>query len=308
MTTAGEVALLALGTVGALTALTWLAEALRARVPSGRRVTGVETFAARVRSWWAMAILLALALLLGRAGVVVLFALAAFAALREFATYTVKAREDHLALALAFFAALPAQFLFVWLGHPGVFTILIPVYVFAGLSVLAALRGSPQRFLPRVAETQWALMICVYGGSHVPALMTLPFEGAALLIPFLVLAVQTAEIVDAAVGRRWKGRPVAPQLSPRTWRGAGAGVLAAGLLGLALSGLTPFGALGGAFMAALAAAAGLAGTLVLAAIKRERGVRDWSHLIPGQGGVLDQWGGVFFAAPLTYHLAHWGWA
>src|SRR3712207_7191635 len=52
--------------------------------------------AARVRSWWAMAVLLALALVLGRAGVVVLFALAAFAALREFATYTAKAREDHL--------------------------------------------------------------------------------------------------------------------------------------------------------------------------------------------------------------------
>jgi phosphatidate cytidylyltransferase len=48
--------------------------------------------------------------------------------------------------------------------------------------------------------------------------------------------------------------------------------------------------------------------LVLAAIKRERGLRDWSHLIPGQGGVLDQWGGVFFAAPLFYHLTHYGWA
>jgi phosphatidate cytidylyltransferase len=60
-------------------------------------------------------------------------------------------------------------------------------------------------------------------------------------------------------------------------------------------------------MASAAAAAALAGTLVLAAIKRERGVRDWSHLIPGQGGVLDQWGGVFFAAPLFYHLAHYGW-
>jgi phosphatidate cytidylyltransferase len=60
-------------------------------------------------------------------------------------------------------------------------------------------------------------------------------------------------------------------------------------------------------MAMLAGAAGLAGTLVLAAIKRERRVKDWSHLIPGQGGVLDQLGGVYFAAPLVYHLAHWGW-
>jgi phosphatidate cytidylyltransferase len=311
MTTAAEIALLALGTTLLLTALSVAAETLRSRVPAGRRVAGVETFAARVNSWWVMAILLALALLLGRAGVVLLFALAAFGALREFATYTAKAREDHLALALAFFAALPAQFLFVGLGWPGVFTIFIPVYVFAALSVLSALRGSPDRFLPRVAETQWALMICVYGASHVPALMTLPLQGSpdggVLLIPFLVLVVQAGEIADYLIGRRVRGRPVAPQLSPRTWRGGACGVGVAGVVGAALSWLTPFGLPGGTLMAMLAAAAGLAGTLVLAAIKRERRVKDWSHLIPGQGGVLDQLGGVFFAAPLVYHLAHWGW-
>jgi phosphatidate cytidylyltransferase len=308
MTGAGEIALLFLGTAAILTALTVAAELLEARVPPGRRVRGVEVFAARVRSWWVLAILLALALLLGRAGVVVLFALAAFAALREFATYTAKAREDHLALALAFFLALPLQFLFVGLGAPGLFTIFIPVYVFAGLSILSALRGSPDRFLPRVAETQWALMICVYGASHVPALMTLDLPDGALLIPFLVLAVQAAEIAEAEAGRRLPGRRIAPALSPRTWTGGAAGLLAAAAVGLVLSPLTPFGPGGATLMAAVAAAAGLAGTLVLAAIKRERGVRDWSHLIPGQGGVLDQWGGVFFAAPLTYHLAHFWWA
>ena len=308
MTTAGEIALLALGTFAVLTALSFLVEGLRAQVPAGRRVRGIETFAGRVRSWWAMAILLGLALLLGRVGVVILFALAAFAALREFATYTAKAREDHLGLALAFFLVLPLQFLVVAWGAPGLFTILIPVYVFAGLSILSALRGSPARFLPRVAETQWALMICVYGGSHVPALMTFDLAGGALLIPFLVLAVQGGEVVESVAGRRFRGRPVAPQLSPRTWRGTGSGIAAAALIGALLSWLTPFGVLGAALMAAAAAAAGLAGTLVLAAIKRERGVRDWSHLIPGQGGVLDQWGGVFFAAPLFYHLTHYGWA
>lgn len=308
MTTLGEIALLTFGTFAVLTGLSIAAEALRARVPSGRRVPGVETFAARVRSWWAMAILLALALLLGRTGVVMLFALLAFAALREFATYADKAREDHLPLTVAFFAALPLQFLFVGLGAPGLFTIFIPVYVFAGLSVLAALRGSPARFLPRVAEAQWALMICVYGASHVPALVTLSLDGGALLIPFLMLAVQAAEIAEASTGRRLRGRPIAPQLSSRTWRGAAAGVGVAALVGLLLFWLTPFGALGAMLMAALAAASGLAGTVVLTAIKRERGVRDWSHLIPGQGGVLDQWGGVFFAAPLFYHLTRHGWA
>jgi phosphatidate cytidylyltransferase len=305
-----DFALLALAVAALLLALTLTAEALRARIPPGRRVPGVEAFAARVRSWWAMAILLALALLLGRTGVVLLFALAAFAALREVATYTSKTREDHTALALAFFAVLPLQFLFVGLGWPGVFTIFIPVYVFLGLSVLSALRGSPARFLARVAETQWALMICVYGASHIPALMTLDLpgpDGGTLLIAFLILVVQGGEVAEGIVGRRYRSRPIAPALSPRNWHGAAAGVVAAALIGALLSWLAPFGIVGAALMAAVAATGGLAGTLVLAAIKRERGVRDWSHLIPGQGGILDQFGGVFFTAPVFYHLAQFGW-
>lgn len=313
--TAGGVALLALAVLGVLVALTAAGEALRARVPPGRSVPGVETFNARVRSWWTMAVLLGLALLLGRAGAVVLFAVAAFAALREFATYTAKSREDHGMLATAFFVVLPLQFLWVALGAQGLFTVFVPVHVFLLLPLIAVLMGAPQRFLTRVAETQWALMVCVYCASHVPALLTLGLRGPGgeaagglvLLIPFLVIAVQGGEIAATAAERRRRGRAIAPDLSPRTWEAAGTGVLAAAGLGLLLAWLTPFGPGGAALMAGAAAAAGLGGTLVLAAIKRERGVRDWSHMIPGQGGVLDQAGGVLFAAPLFYHLAAWGW-
>lgn len=312
ISTAAEVALLALGVFAVLTALTALAEGFRARVPPGRTVPGVETFAARVRSWWTLAILLALALLLGRWGVTVLFALFSFVALREFATLTTKARADHLSLALGFFLVLPLQFLLVALDRPGLFTVLIPVHVFLFLPVLSALRGSPSRFLARVAETQWALMICVYCASHVPALLTLDIpamgDRGVLLIAFLVIAAQGADVLDVVAGRRWGRTPIAPDLSPRTWEGVGAAVGGAALIGAALAWLTPFGPLGAMLMAAFAAATALAGTIVLAAIKRERGVRDWSHLIPGQGGLLDTSGGVLFAAPLFYHLAAWGWA
>ncbi len=315
MSQAGSAALLALGVVAGLLLLTAVGEALRARVPPGRSVAGVDTFNARVQSWWALSILLALALLLGRAGVAVLFALAAFASLREFATFTAKSREDHATLAVAFFVVLPLQFLWVAIGAEGLFTVFVPVHAFLLLPLLSVLMGGPHRFLTRVAETQWALMVCVYCLSHVPALLTLDLRGPdgeaarglVLLIPFLVLAVQGGEVAAAAAERRLGRRLVAPDLSPRSWEAAGAGVAAAAGLGLLLSALTPFGPLGAALMAAVAAAAGTGGTLVLAAIKRERGVRDWSHLIPGQGGLLDQAGGVIFAAPLFYHLAAWGW-
>ncbi len=40
----------------------------------------------------------------------------------------------------------------------------------------------------------------------------------------------------------------------------------------------------------------------MTAIKRDKGIRDWSHLIPGQGGVLDQLDSVIFAAPVSITL------
>jgi phosphatidate cytidylyltransferase len=50
------------------------------------------------------------------------------------------------------------------------------------------------------------------------------------------------------------------------------------------------------------------GNLVFAAIKADRGVKDWSHLIPGQGGFVDQLDSVIFAAPIFYHVTQliWG--
>jgi phosphatidate cytidylyltransferase len=47
--------------------------------------------------------------------------------------------------------------------------------------------------------------------------------------------------------------------------------------------MTPFGVPAAMGMAALASTVGMFGNLVFAAIKRDRGVKDWSHLILGQG-------------------------
>lgn len=306
-TTAADIALLVIGTFALLTALTLLGEVLALRRPG----PVVETYRTRVHSWWAMVILFGLALILGQAGVTLLFAFAAFAALREFLTFSTKARADHLSLALAFFVVLPLQFLFVWLGWTGLFTVFIPVYAFLLLPIVSVLRGNSDRFLMRVAETQWGLMICVYCASHVPALMTLDIPGSGdrsvLLIAFLIMVVQLGDLLDFWFGRRIGRHKIAPGLSPKTWEGMLAGVASAAVIGAVFAWLTPFGVLGAAGMAALASATGMFGNLVLAAIKRDKGVKDWSHLIPGQGGFLDQLDSVLFAAPVFYHVAHLVW-
>ena len=168
------------------------------------------------------------------------------------------------------------------------------------------LRGNPDRFLVRVAETQWALMIAVFCVSHVPALMALEITGygdrSLLLIAFLVMVVQFGDLLDFFFGRRIGRHKIAPGLSPKTWEGLICGVLSAAVIGALLSWITPFGVIGAALMAGIASLVGMFGNIVVAAIKRDRGVKDWSHLIPGQGGFVDQLDSVIFAAPIFYQL------
>ena len=306
-----DILLLSLGVFVLLIALTMLGEGLRARVPQGRTNPVVEAFMMRVNSWWALVITLALAVLIGRVGVILLFAFASFAALREFLTYARKARADHLSLALACFVILPLQYLFVALDWTGLLTVFIPVYAFLLLPIVSALRGDASDFLGRVAQTQWGLMICIYCLSLVPALLTFDMpdgsDRSILLIVFFIMVVQFGDLFEYYAGRQFGRRRIAPDLSPKTIEGVIAGVLAAAVIGGVLGWITPFGMIGAAAMAALASFTGLLGSLVFAAIKRDRGVKDWSHLIPGHGGFLDQLDSVIFAAPVFYHVTLFVW-
>jgi len=304
-----DIGFLALGVSAVLLALTIFGESMRARRKAPD--PAIEVFMTRVDSWWAMVILFTLALLTGPWAVALLFAIAGFAALREFYTYSAHNRADHLSLALAFYVILPAQFLFVALEIGNLLTVFIPVYVFLLLPFVSVLRGSTERFLTRVSEMQWGLMICVYCLSHIPALMWVEATGAEdrgmLLIAFLILVVQTGDLGDFYMGRRVGRLRIVPGLSSKTWVGALWGIGAAATLGLAISWITPFGPMAAAAMAGLASATGQAGHLVLRAIKRDRGLRDWSHLIPGQGGFLDQLDSVIFAAPAFFYLTRLWW-
>lgn len=311
--TTSDILWLFIGVCGFLAALSLFGEVLRLRVTDSHDNPVIETFMTRVRSWWGMVILFTLALIAGKIGLILLFAFASFAALREVLTLTHKRKADHLSLALGFFVVLPLQYLFVWLDWQALYTVFIPVYAFLMLPIVSALRGNTDRFLVRVAETQWALMITVFCMSHVPALLMIDFDGyptdrGVLLIAFLIMVVQLGDLLDFYFGRRIGKTRIIPDVSSKTWEGMACGVGSAAIIGALLAWMTPFTPWAAAGMAALASAVGMFGNLVFAAIKRDRGVKDWSHLIPGQGGFADQLDSVIFAAPIFYHVTHLIWA
>ncbi len=310
-----EIAQLFTGLVLALLAATLVASVLRrcgARSPAGGENIIIETVFARISAWWAMVVLLSLAAAFGRIGVVVLFALISFSALREFLTLTAKRRADHWVLMFSFFVALPLQYLLVATGSITLMTIFIPVYAFLFLPVLAAVRGDTAGYLTRIAETQWGLMLCIFTASHAPALLWLDipgFEGKQILIiAWLVIVVQGGDMAHFITPRLMGRTRIAPDVPhSRTWEGF-LGALGAGVvLGTALAWITPFAPWQAAIMALAVSLLGYAGGMVMAAIKRDKGVADWGHLIPGQGGFIDRLDSVFFSAPLLFHLVQFFW-
>ena len=84
---------------------------------------GIANLNARIKAWWVIVGLIGVALLFGRGGVIVLFALVSFFALREFITLTPTRRGDHVALAVAFFLVLPEQYVLVAMDWYGMFSI-----------------------------------------------------------------------------------------------------------------------------------------------------------------------------------------
>ena len=290
-----------------------IGEILRLRLSPAGDNPVIENLNARINAWWVMVICLALAFIAGKPGVVLLFALCSFAALREFLTLTTQNRADHWSLVACFFLILPLQYWFLATDWYGMYAIFIPVYAFLLLPVLSALRGSTKDFLIRVSETQWALMICVYCASHVPALLYLQipgFEGRnVILIAYLIFVVQLSDVMQYVWGKLVGRTKVAPNLSPsKTWEGLIGGALTATAVGTALWWMTPFSPWQAAGMCLLITLMGFFGGLVMSAIKRDRGIKDWGHLIAGHGGFLDRLDSVIFAAPIFFHVTRWIWS
>jgi phosphatidate cytidylyltransferase len=295
-----------LGLAGVLVVATAIGQTLKGR--SGDTPSAVvENLNQRVFAWWVIVALFGVAFLFGKAGVILLFAFASFAALREFLTLTYTRRSDHWALVAAFFIGIPVQYYLVWIEWYGLYSVFLPVYGFLMLPVFSALRGDTSHFLARIAAIQWGLMICVFCVSHIPALLTLDIPGFAgnglLLVAFLVIVVQGSDVLQYVFGRLFGRHKVAPALSPsKTWEGLLGGVASATALGAALWWITPFSPRQAAGFAFVSCLMGFLGGLVFSAIKRDRGVKDWGRMIEGHGGMLDRLDSVIFAAPIFFHL------
>jgi phosphatidate cytidylyltransferase len=128
----------------------------------------------------------------------------------------------------------------------------------------------------------------------------------ALLLLFPIVTTWVCDAAAMEFGRRLKGPKLAPTISPgKTWSGSVAGLLAALIAAPAIQVLvlarwdvpvSPFQAL---IVGAVVGIAGQLGDLTESLFKREAGVKDSSHILPGHGGILDRLDSLYFVIPLS---------
>jgi len=129
----------------------------------------------------------------------------------------------------------------------------------------------------------------------------------------MIAVVKVSDIGAYGIGKLFGRTKFAPLLSPgKTWEGLAGGLAAAAIMALLLlgpavqiMGCSPgrtglLWALGAVTYGFMLASAGVLGDLTVSLFKRDAGVKDSSHWIPGFGGVLDILDSLLVAAPVAY--------
>jgi phosphatidate cytidylyltransferase len=230
--------------------------------------------------------------------------------MREYMTLVPTRRGDHRTLFWSFFVIMPLQYYLVGAQRYGLFSIMIPVLAFIFVPTSIAIAGDTSNFLERSAKIQFGLMVCVYCLSHAPALLLLNIPGLAghnaRLLLYLGFVDQMSDILQYVWDKLIGKHKIAWRVSPnKTWEGFAGGVVSATGIGAALWWATPFTPLQSAGMSFMICLLGFAGSLVISALKRDIGIKDFGVVIEGQGGILDHVDSLCFAAPIFFHLVRY---
>ncbi len=172
--------------------------------------------------------------------------------------------------------------------------LLVPVVL--AVPLMLAWIGMGPGHRSSVAVAAWAL----FGGFGLIWLRDSYWVGWTFWLIFVVVAT---DVAGYFCGKYFGGRKFWPAVSPKkTWSGTAGGWGAAAMAGLIcvmLLGLP--GAI--IWISVLVSMASQAGDIAESALKRQKGVKDSSQLIPGHGGVFDRFDGMLGAGGLCFLVA-----
>jgi phosphatidate cytidylyltransferase len=167
----------------------------------------------------------------------------------------------------------------------------------------------PRQFDPRadLGRDLAATLFCLgYTGflAGFAGLLSRPSNGPRLVIIFIATAALN-DVGGYAAGVLSGGRhKLAPRISPgKSWEGLGGSIAASCLCaGIMFPFLIHRSALLGIVFGLAAVAASTLGDLSESMLKRDIGIKDMGHLLPGHGGVMDRLDSLLATAPVAYLL------
>jgi phosphatidate cytidylyltransferase len=286
---------------------------LATRTLASRQPARVRELWLRYLAWLAIAGLVLGALTLGRTAWVALVALVARLSYREYGRAVGLATRDRALYVVGALIVVVAHAA-AWvsgLGPAGPDGVPAPgrERLFLGLPVVAtlALLAVPivrDRFAGATENLGLALFGVLHLGwlaAHLGVLGDRP--GSVGLVLWVTFLVCLHDVAAFACGKLAGRHPLRATLSPRkTWEGALGAALAVGLAAFALRWLVPAASAAHlAVLSALVTVSASVGDLGLAAIKRDRGLKDWGACLPGHGGILDRTNSLIPTAALVVH-------
>jgi phosphatidate cytidylyltransferase len=141
---------------------------------------------------------------------------------------------------------------------------------------------------------------CYFAASAGAVLFAWKALPSTAVYVYLIICVLDAysQLTGQLIGRH----ALAPAISPnKTVEGAVGGALCAVVTAMVFRGFAGFGYRDAFGCGLLLSCAGILGDLLSSKYKRICGIKDYSTLLPGQGGVIDRFNS-FFAAALVYYL------
>lgn len=264
----------------------------------------------RVTSWWIIIGAFILGAMLNTTVAMFFFALISYLSLKEYFTLIPTRRTDRR---IIFYAYLSIVFQYWFAGAQwyGMFIIWIPVYLFLLLPFRQVLIGETQGFLENTSRVQWGLMMFVFGLSHLAYMMTLPAVaghdvGGKELVLYLVVLTEFNDVLQYIWGKALGRHKIVPKVSPnKTIEGFVGAFITLSALAVVFSFLTPFTTLQALAAGMLISGAGFVGDVVISMVKRDIGVKDSGHLLPGHGGILDRVDSLTYTAPLFFHFTYY---
>lgn len=264
---------------------------------------------ARIKSWWVMAAVFLLAILVNHTVSLFFLAFLCYLALKEYLSL-IPTNRAHRKILFWAYLAIPIQFYWIYIGWYGMFIVFIPVYLFLFLPIQMILIGENKGFLRTMGSVHWGLMIMVFGLSHLAYLLVLPgtsnleAAGGAGLVLYLVILTQCNDVAQFIWGKMLGKHKVIPKVSPnKTWEGLLGGVATTVLLSYLLAPLLTPLTLGGALFAGfLIGVTGFIGDVNISSLKRDLNIKDTGKTIPGHGGILDRVDSLTYTAPLFFHF------